>query len=158
LPLVTFAPCADSDQVLAAKDLGSSDFRCLETDALDFDQNLEDRVGTACTNRASLLLVPTPGRILVGVVGIWTIDVRPTGAPKNSENVEKFGLAPLYRCADVSGGDKALAGAGGHERVSDGLLELRRECRRLAGSISDVDVRRQASDAPVTSSDVEVRA
>lgn len=46
--------------------------------------------------------------------------------PRNSESVEKFGLAPLDRGANLGGSDKALAGAGGHERVSDGPLVLRR--------------------------------
>jgi hypothetical protein len=62
------------------------------------------------------------------MAGIWAIDLRPTVAPENSERIERVGLAPLDRGANVGRSDKALANVDDHERVSDGSLELRREC------------------------------
>jgi hypothetical protein len=73
------------DQIVPGQQFSDEDLGGLEVESPHLHHDIEDVVGFAAlagAEGASLLAVPTPGRVIVDVIGIRALDMRPTLAPR----------------------------------------------------------------------------
>ena len=80
----------DLDQIVAAEDLGDTQLGRLELDALDPHDDVEDRVRSLDAGAVGpgLPLMPAPGRVLIGVIGIGAGYVLCAALPRDAERCE----------------------------------------------------------------------
>jgi hypothetical protein len=105
-------PSAALDQISAAENLGDAQLGRGEVEALGLHDDVEDRVPAPLDARAirpRLGPVPAPGRVVIGMSGVWAADVRRAVLPGDPERVEHFRLAAFDRRLKRLGRDVALS-------------------------------------------------
>ena len=105
------------DQILTVQQFSDEDLGGLEVEAPHLHHDVEDAVGFATLAGAKGAIpfgVPTPGWVIVYVIGIRTPDMRPTLAPRDTKRIENIGLAAADGGVDSLRGDKAAVAGGRH--------------------------------------------